>query len=312
MTIIGFESFLATVAAETATVVSSPEYVSVFGGKISAKKSKAKPKSQRDAFVRWIATNRNDLQEVLLLPESYEDWNAFNIYEDLLLFEKDLSYLTSAVLVFLESPGSIAELGAFSQIDSLSQRLIIVVTASRYSAKSFISLGPIRSVVNTQKKPFSLCVIPDLAKPIDLTPHIPVVIVETLDDKRKLVDAKSRFDKDLPQHQMLLVLDLINLFLVTTATELKGLASHFGVPLNQERMTQLFFVLKKTDLISEKVYGGTHYFSPKKFRKPFIDYKSTEKGKPFNRDRAVAERLIKVLGDDKRKHVYELAKKDWL
>jgi hypothetical protein len=277
MTVAGFESFLMTVAADTAAVISSPEYIAVFGGTLSPRRSRAKPCSQRDAFVRWVATNRSDLHQALLLPESYDDWNDFATYDDLLYFEKDLSYLTSAILVFLESPGSIAELGAFSQIDSLSQRLIIVVENRHYVAKSFIRLGPIRSVVDTQHHPASLCVIPDLAKPDDLTPHIPLAIVETLDEKRKLAAARFSFKKELEQHQILLVLDLINLFLVTTATELKELAGHFGVTLNNKRLEQLTFVLKKTDLISDLKYGGTLYFYPKKFRKPYIDYTSADK-----------------------------------
>lgn len=128
----------------------------------------------------------------------------------------------------------------------------------------------------------------------------------------RIAAARFSFKKELEQHQILLVLDLINLFLVTTATELKELAGHFGVTLNNKRLEQLTFVLKKTDLISDLKYGGTLYFYPKKFRKPYIDYTSADKTKPFNRARAIAERASRLLVDDKRKYVYGIAKKNWL
>jgi hypothetical protein len=125
------ESFVQTVDPTKTTVIAFPEYIAIFGGDIAKPGSRAKPKSQRDAFVRWIRQNRPELEKALLLPENYDDWNDFNTYSDLLLFEKDLGVLTSAVLIFVEAPGAIAELGAFSQIDTLSQRLVIVATQNR-------------------------------------------------------------------------------------------------------------------------------------------------------------------------------------
>ncbi|MDH5553325.1 MAG: retron St85 family effector protein [Nitrosomonas sp.] len=120
MTLKTIEAFNSTVDPNKSTVVSFPEFIAIFGGSFSLKK-RSKPKTQRGVFYWWILENRQELKDSLLIPENYEDWNDFDTYSDLLLFEKDLGYLTSAVLVFLESPGSIAELGAFSQIDSLSE-----------------------------------------------------------------------------------------------------------------------------------------------------------------------------------------------
>ncbi|WP_162932226.1 retron St85 family effector protein [Solimonas sp. K1W22B-7] len=178
MTFDAINTFIETVDPQRATVVSFPEFILVFGGPL-AKKVRSSPVSQRDAFLRWLAANRSELHSVLLLPESFEDWNDFSTYSDLLLFEKDLGYLTSAVVVFLEAPGSIAELGAFSQIDSLSERLMVVVSDEYHPARSFISLGPIRSVKETQQHPHSVCTIPSVV-PNELKKHAPV-IAEMLD-----------------------------------------------------------------------------------------------------------------------------------
>ena len=185
------------------------------------------------------------------MPESYNDWSEFSIYSDLLLFEKDLGYLTSAVLVFLESPGSIAELGAFSQIDSLSERLIIVVSDDYHPKKYFISLGPIRSIQVTQKHENCVCVIPPV-KAEKLVEHISV-IVDMLDKKRQRKNDTESLSKDSTQHEILLVLDFINLFLVIQKTELQQLATHFGLEIKLLRLNQILFLLEKTELITWRI-----------------------------------------------------------
>ena len=303
------ESFLATVASDKVTVVSFPEYVAVFGGAISKVGGRAKLESQRDAFVRWVKANRSDLNEVLLLPENYEDWNDFDVYSDLLLFEKDLGYVTSAVVVFLESPGAIAELGAFSQIDSLSERLLVVVTDNRHPKKSFISLGPIRNLHDTRKHPFCVCVIPDPDPLSAIRDHLPVV-VDNLDSKRSSAPKTQEFSNAMPQHEILLVLDLINLFLIATVLELKEIAEHFGVKLGLARLDQILFVLERTQLVTGKHYGNTKYFVARRFRKAYLDFTSREGARSFNRDRFKAERLGEIQTDQNRKNAYQLAMKE--
>jgi len=307
MTIKTFEAFTATVDPEKATVVSFPEFIVVFGGALSKQTKPARPKSQRDAFVRWVNKNRPDLKDVLLIPEDYVDWSSFNTYSDLLLFEKDLGYLTSAVLVFLEGPGALAELGAFSQIASLSERLVVVVGNNHHPKNSFISLGPIRSIGETQGHSSSICVIPKI-KPEDLDPHVPTVI-DALDEKRKKTKVSARFDKGNDQHQILLILDLVNLFLLVTVTELQSSARHLGVDLQRFRLDQILFVLEKAKLITRQHYGRTTYYMPGFRRHTYINYTSFGGSTPFNRDRTKAERLAEINADSQRKIAYELGNK---
>ncbi|MCM2566292.1 retron St85 family effector protein [Janthinobacterium kumbetense] len=303
MTLKAIESFIATVDPKRATVVSFPEFIAIFGGAISPKK-KNKAKSQRDAFVRWWTENRQEQVELLLLPENYSDWNEFNTYSDLLLFEKDLGYLTSAVLVFLEAPGAIAELGAFSQINSLSERLVVVVRDIHHPAKSFISLGPIRSLEKTQKHENSVCVIPNV-KPEDLPKHISVVIA-TLDQKRAQTKPSSTFNAADAQHEIILVLDLVNLFLVCQITELQKILLHFGIEIKTARLDQILFLLQKTELISYRQYGNNHYYIPKKFRKIYVDYTTSKPGINFKRERFKTIIWKEIQSDAFRKSIFEL------
>lgn len=305
MTVKTIDSFLSTVDPNRATVVSFPEFIAIFGSTISLKKRSSAPKSKRDAFYWWILENRKELKDLLLLPESYNDWSDFAIYSDLLLFEKDLGYLTSAVLVFLESPGSIAELGAFSQIDSLSKRLIVVVTGDHHPKRSFISLGPIRSIKETQKHPNSVCVIPKVTLK-EIAAHIPV-IVDTLDKKRQRTNVTESLSKDNHQHEILLLLDLINLFLVIKITELQRLALHFGIDLKLPRLKQILYLLEKTKLITCQLYGDNQYYVPRNFRQVYVDYTSKTGSFSFKRETTKALRWDEIQKDQYRKSVYESA-----
>jgi hypothetical protein len=239
----------------------------------------------------------------MLLPEKYNDWSDFSTYSDLLLFEKDLGYLTSAVIIFLESYGSIAELGAFSQINSLSEKLLVVVADNHHPKKSFISLGPIRNIEFTKKYQNSVCVIPS-GKPNELEPHISI-IVDTLTKKRIRTNKHVSFKNTEPLHEILLVLDLINLFLVSLKTELIQLSTIFNVNLIFSRIYQLLFLLEKVELITCQHYGDTQYYIPKNFKKIYLDYTSKTSEKSFKRDRFKTLIWAEIQTDKFRKNAYE-------
>ena len=60
---------------------------------------------------------------------------------DLLTLENMLAESVQAVVIILESPGAIAELGAFANNVKFSQKLIVIVDIKYKRAKSFIKLG---------------------------------------------------------------------------------------------------------------------------------------------------------------------------
>lgn len=69
---------------------------------------------------------------------------------DLLSLENLLAKSVHAIVIILESPGAIAELGAFTNHPELKDKLIVIVDKKYSKAKSFISLGPIRYLKNTK------------------------------------------------------------------------------------------------------------------------------------------------------------------
>jgi len=61
-----------------------------------------------------------------------------------LKMESDLAALSDLVVIIVESPGTFAELGAFSHVDDLRKKLLPIVDIKYRAANSFINTGPIR------------------------------------------------------------------------------------------------------------------------------------------------------------------------
>ena len=103
------------------------------------------PRSLRDAFLKILDPPLRGRQLV-----QAEDISALSIfgshYDDLLLFETDLAQVAELILLFCESEGSFAELGAFSMVEEIASRLMVVVRDKHWVSDSFIKLGPLRAL----------------------------------------------------------------------------------------------------------------------------------------------------------------------
>ena len=66
-------------------------------------------------------------------------------------FEEDIAKVASIVLVISESPGSLAELGAFSSEPAIRDTLRIIVSEEHSVAESFVRYGPIKRVENLDR-----------------------------------------------------------------------------------------------------------------------------------------------------------------
>lgn len=78
--------------------------------------------------------------------EDVKDWSSYSAYDDLIEFEKDIAHLCKAIVLFVESPGSIAELGSFAVIPEITEKLIVFVHSDYSGATSFVSLGPLKRI----------------------------------------------------------------------------------------------------------------------------------------------------------------------
>jgi hypothetical protein len=69
-------------------------------------------------------------------------------YSDLISFEEDIARIATIVLVIAESPGSLAELGAFASNETIRRALRIIIQTSHSIDESFIRYGPVERIKN--------------------------------------------------------------------------------------------------------------------------------------------------------------------
>jgi hypothetical protein len=88
----------------------------------------------------------------LVYPEDIFDELLYSRQgKDLLSLENILAKSIDVILIIPESPGSFAELGAFSNVESLRKKIVCIVDQKYKKDKSFINQGPIRLIKKTNK-----------------------------------------------------------------------------------------------------------------------------------------------------------------
>lgn len=83
-----------------------------------------------------------------LFDELMQGRKKFNLLD----LENMLANSVHAVVILLKSEGAIAELGAFANNKKLSKKLLVVVDKKYRNKKSFIILGPVRHIMEQDKR----------------------------------------------------------------------------------------------------------------------------------------------------------------
>lgn len=98
-------------------------------------------KSVRDYIYRLLQRD-NPLGAKLILAEKANDLYRSTTHGDLITFEEQIAKLVTLIVIITESPGSLAELGAFASIPDVSDKLILIVRHHYEKDESFIRLWP--------------------------------------------------------------------------------------------------------------------------------------------------------------------------
>lgn len=118
------------------SAVKDPEYENVM-------------KSLRDSCLRSRFRSGNPgfpNFDFILIEELQEYFDKECPYSNLLDFEKDMAQVCELVLLIAEGAGSFVELGSFSVIQEIREKLLLVIRRKFLSARSYIALGPVAAL----------------------------------------------------------------------------------------------------------------------------------------------------------------------
>lgn len=238
--------------------LSSP-IVFLCGGLVDIKQ--AETPSIRDAFLRYISSVDCELIDQITLAEEFKDWIHDSVYKDLLDFESDIAHISSLIVIVLESPGALAELGLFVRNNVLNKKLVVFVNDKHYSASSFISLGPLRYLEAIKDK--TVCAYPWDLENIDesLGDSLPEMREDLLLAMSEM-DSSEAFDVENDGHISFVLYEFIRIFRALKVSEIEAYSKYIGLDLKREKVKRLLFLLIKFELVATGKRGHDQYYYP--------------------------------------------------
>lgn len=205
--------------------------------------------------------------------EDVKDWNSYSVYDDLIAFEQDIAHLCKAIVLFVESAGSIAELGSFAIIQEITEKLIVFVHSDHSGSPSFLSYGPLKRISDThpdrvhyitwklEQKTYNGKRV-DVVQPESMTewgPHTCNEIQSVLEGKVRLDHSSDKYKRT---KEALFIHDIICLFKAINEEEIRKyfqLASH---EIDKKNVQRSIFCLEKLGLIRSVTRGSKTFYTP--------------------------------------------------
>lgn len=296
------EKFKTVVDPNKTKLLRRPKIILVFGSGPIGIEPEYRNSSFRNVFLNWATENRNPLSPQFQLPEFFPEWNRFHGYQNLVDFEREAGALSGAILLFSESEGALAELGAFCMDEVLSERLLVVVKRSHYNENSFVVHGPLLKLTGDHSDA-SICVV-ESASPAEFYNEA-AVVAEALKAKVDDHPRKISFDPSRIRDQLLLIADLVELFGAITETEIRNLLEFMGVDIDRVTFRRMAGQLKLFKLVEERQqYTQKYLIAPKINRDFYMDYDAVSEIK-FDRTRFKLAAFELLKKESTRRQGYE-------
>lgn len=287
---------------EGSHIIQLPSRIWVFGGPCD--KNGGAPKSLRDSFWRQTLVQLGpkwlrDLDR----PEDHTGWLEHSGYGDLLEFERDACYLARAVIVFAESPGAHAELGAVALDDAIVSRLVSVIQhkhSQGESESSFLALGPLRRVRHRG----CVCVVGDSDN--QLNSHEFQDVLDSVDTWLPAGHKREKLQQSNPSHRLLLIADLVDLMLLSSEPDLIAAAGHFGFKISVEQLRKHLNLLKFFSFVNLHQAGSTPYWVRSVAGDgPWMDYTALSGQAKFERARFKLKAQELIEANPRLRTIYE-------
>jgi hypothetical protein len=143
--------FLSQIDFKESAVIQPGKLLFVCGGQF--KSVVGSPGSMRELLLSKTVGGGREcfLEESILLAEKAVGAFSKSEFGNLLDLEYYIAALVQAVLLFVESPGSICELGAFVKMREIREKLIVILPSEYINHPSFITNGAIKFLEHRNK-----------------------------------------------------------------------------------------------------------------------------------------------------------------
>lgn len=215
-----------------------------------------------------------------IMPEDFRIFPPHGQYKDILSFETEFAEIVDLVVLFSESNGSFTELGAFSMIKEIAERLLVVIDDESYNADSFIKLGPVLFLQNSVGQS-SICVvnrndlnIQSIRDVSDLNLGVfETRIANAIAARQSEFREPTTFSKTKTGHIIKLIVGLIQHYSALTLDEIDKLVGGFGVKPKPGKLTDYLDCAINAGWILKDRRGFIDYYCAKPNKANAIEYK---------------------------------------
>jgi hypothetical protein len=296
-------AFAESVKVSTCRVRNTPNLIFLCGGPPQKPRSPKQYRSVRDYFIRYVKVHKPTIAPKLRLAEDIGRWYDHERFTDLLDVENYLADLVEIIILFVESPGSIAELGAFSALKAVQPKVLAVVN-KKFNGPSFIADGPVRHLREHGSAVYEYLWNPSVRRfnhrsNLEIFKELSEELCNVLQHREDTPLKEPILDLESHGHTMLLVADLIDIAFVATMTDIQDCLRTLGREVDKSTLHRYFFLLEDLNIIKEEYLDGSFYISGG--NGPYILYDFNESARLKDRERA--KFLIRSELDHTRKRI---------
>lgn len=209
--------------------------------------------SLRDAITRYHTKFE------VFRPEQIQDWHSDAVFKDLVSFEKALAGICTLIVIILESPGSMVELGAFSQLPELADKCIVVCCSDFDEESSFINLGILRFL--SAKKSSSVKNYPwNIKEPGKIDEVIVADVVGAIEDDLSNLPKSASLRSDQDGHCVVMLVELLRLFVALKESEIVDYLAVCGFLISSDELREKLFLLKSFQIIRVQKYSDATFY----------------------------------------------------
>lgn len=222
--------------------------------------------SLRERVFRYFAEHNPKISKSLVMAEAFKDYFKSGAYSDLMQFEEDIANISTLIVIFLESAGSLVELGMFVNKSSIAHRLLVFVPAEELSGdeekeipprSSFIYLGPLESLRRASADSVSVYPWPDSQSlRYSEIEHVASDVITKLDAVQKT----EKFSKTNSGHIAALILEVILLSEPIKITEIEWVLTCLEIDESLPKISKSLYLLEVLKLIDSIEYSGSRYY----------------------------------------------------
>lgn len=269
--------FVKLIELNKCRVLFEPPLIFICGGPVDVKATGNH--SIRNMFMNISGAMGADDNHDFILAENFKDWQT--AYSNLSDFENDIAFISSLVVVFLESEGSLTEFGMFFANEILRKKMVAVVHEEHYESESFIKFGLLNPLQDLDEGLVRVYEIDHLN--IDTVKKEEVEgIVQDIVDQSSQADKSAMFDKVERGHFIFMVFQLADLFIAVTLPELESFLVQLGISRSRKEIKSAIYILQKFGLMGERRKSAQVFYFAFKGQSRRVDFHLADKKRRYD------------------------------